>query len=60
VFQFTRVKRGVLRRVIASSDLLNGKITKLSLEKLLRYTDRLGIETTVRIEEHTERQLISA
>jgi predicted XRE-type DNA-binding protein len=54
------VKRAVLRRVIAVSDFLNRKITKFSLEKLLRYTDRLGIETTVRIEEHTERQLISA
>ena len=44
--------------MIALSDLLNGKITKFSLEKLLRYTDRLGIEATVKIKEHTERQLI--
>jgi predicted XRE-type DNA-binding protein len=42
------------------SDLLNGKITKFSLEKLLRYADRLGIETTVKVKERTERQLISA
>jgi predicted XRE-type DNA-binding protein len=41
------------------SDLVNGKITKFSLEKLLRYADRLGIETTVKIKEHAERQLIS-
>ncbi len=42
------------------SDLLNGKITKFSLEKLLRYADRLGIETTVKVKERTERQRLSA
>jgi predicted XRE-type DNA-binding protein len=42
------------------SDLLSGKIGKFSLEKLLRYADCLGIETRVKIKEHTERQLVSA
>ena len=42
------------------SDLLNGKIAKFSLEKLLRYADCLGIETTVRVRERTERQPIPA
>jgi predicted XRE-type DNA-binding protein len=42
------------------SDLLNGKITKFSLEKLLRYADRLEIETKVKVKERTERQPLSA
>jgi len=42
------------------SDLLNGKIAKFSLEKLLRFADRLGIEATIRTKEHPERQLVYA
>jgi hypothetical protein len=40
--------------------LVSGKIAKFSLEKLLRYADCLGIETRVKIKEHTERQFVSA
>ncbi len=29
------------------SDLMNGKIAKFSIDKLVRYADRLGIETRV-------------
>ncbi|HEY6847470.1 MAG TPA: XRE family transcriptional regulator [Terracidiphilus sp.] len=39
------------------SDLVNGKIAKFSIDKLVRYADRLGIETTVKMVEHKERQL---
>jgi predicted XRE-type DNA-binding protein len=39
------------------SDLLNGKIAKFSIDKLVRYADRLGIETTIKMVEHKERQL---
>jgi predicted XRE-type DNA-binding protein len=42
------------------SDLLNGRIAKFSLEKLLRYADRLGIEAKVRMKERPERWLASA
>jgi predicted XRE-type DNA-binding protein len=42
------------------SDLVNGKIAKFSIDKLVRYADRLGIETTVKMVEHKERQLESA
>ncbi len=38
------------------SDLINGKIAKFSIEKLVRYADRLGIETTVKTVERRERQ----
>jgi predicted XRE-type DNA-binding protein len=34
----------------AVSNLLHGKIDKVSLEKLVRYADRLGMRTTI----HTE------
>jgi predicted XRE-type DNA-binding protein len=34
------------------SDLMNGKIAKFSIDKLVRYADRLGIETTVKMVEH--------
>jgi predicted XRE-type DNA-binding protein len=39
------------------SDLVNGKIAKFSIDKLVRYADRLGIETAVKMVEHKERQL---
>ena len=39
------------------SDLVNGKIAKFSIDKLVRYADRLGIETTVKMVEHKEGQL---
>jgi predicted XRE-type DNA-binding protein len=39
------------------SDLVNGKIAKFSIDKLVRYADRLRIETTVKMVEHKERQL---
>ena len=42
------------------SDLMNGKIAKFSIEKLVRYADRLGIETRVKMVEHKERQLAYA
>lgn len=42
------------------SDLVNGKIAKFSIEKLVRYADRLGIETKVNMVEHKERQLAYA
>ncbi len=31
------------------SNLLHGKITQVSIEKLLRYSDRLGMKATVKI-----------
>ncbi len=42
------------------SDLMNGKISKFSIEKLVRYADRLGIETRVEMVEHKDRQLAYA
>jgi hypothetical protein len=39
------------------SDLVNGKIAKFRIDKLVRYADRLGIETTVKMVEHKKRQL---
>ena len=33
----------------AVSNLLRGKITQVSIEKLLRYSDRLGMKATVKI-----------
>jgi predicted XRE-type DNA-binding protein len=33
----------------AVSNLLRGKITQMSIEKLLRYSDRLGMRTTLKI-----------
>jgi predicted XRE-type DNA-binding protein len=42
------------------SDLVNGRIAKFSIEKLVRYADRLGIETTVKTVEHKNRQLAFA
>lgn len=39
------------------SDLVNGKIAKFSIEKLVRYADRLGIETVVTTVERKERKL---
>jgi predicted XRE-type DNA-binding protein len=42
------------------SDLMNGKIAKFSIDKLVRYADRLGIETTITTVEHKERQLAFA
>jgi len=30
------------------SDLVNGRISKFSIDKLVRYADKLGIETTVK------------
>jgi predicted XRE-type DNA-binding protein len=42
------------------SDLINGRIAKFSIEKLVRYADHLGIETTVKTVEHRERQLAYA
>src|SRR5271156_5318957 len=42
------------------SDLMNGKIAKFSIDKLVRYADRLGIETTVKTVEHKDRQLTYA
>jgi len=42
------------------SDLMNGKIAKFSIDKLVRYADRLGIETRVQTVEHKERRLAGA
>jgi predicted XRE-type DNA-binding protein len=42
------------------SDLVNGRIAKFIIDKLVRYADRLGIETTVKTVEHKERQLAYA
>jgi predicted XRE-type DNA-binding protein len=42
------------------SDLMNGKIAKFSIDKLVRYADRLGIETRIQTVEHKERQLAGA
>ncbi len=42
------------------SDLINGKIAKFSIDKLVRYADRLGIETTIKTVEHKDRQLAYA
>ena len=42
------------------SDRVNGRIAKFSIEKLVRYADRLGIETTVKTVEHKNRQLAFA
>jgi predicted XRE-type DNA-binding protein len=39
------------------SDLMRGKIAKFSIEKLVRYADRLGIETRVTTVEKKGRQL---
>jgi len=39
------------------SDLTNGKIAKFTIDKLVRYADKLGIETTVQTVEHKERPL---
>ena len=33
----------------AVSNLLRGKITQVSIEKLLRYSDRLGMQTTLKV-----------
>jgi predicted XRE-type DNA-binding protein len=42
------------------SDLMNGKIAKFSIDKLVRYADKLGIETRVHTVERRERQLADA
>jgi predicted XRE-type DNA-binding protein len=42
------------------SDLMNGKIAKFSIDKLVRYADRLGIETRVQTVERKERQPVIA
>jgi predicted XRE-type DNA-binding protein len=42
------------------SDLMNGKIAKFSIDKLVRYADRLGIETAVQTVERKERKLVIA
>jgi predicted XRE-type DNA-binding protein len=42
------------------SDLMNGKIAKFSIDKLVRYADKLGIETRVQTVERKEPQLTSA
>jgi predicted XRE-type DNA-binding protein len=36
------------------SDLMNGKIAKFSIDKLVRYADRLGIETRVQTVDRKE------
>jgi predicted XRE-type DNA-binding protein len=41
------------------SDLVNGQL-QFSIEKLVRYADMLGIETTVKTVEHKDRQLAFA
>ena len=35
---------------------MNGKIAKFSIDKLVRYADRLGIETRVQTVDRNERQ----
>jgi len=40
------------------SDLMNGKIAKFTIDKLVRYADKLGIETTVQTIEHKDRQYV--
>jgi predicted XRE-type DNA-binding protein len=42
------------------SDLMNGKIAKFSIDKLVRYADRLGIQTRVQTVEHKARPLVTA
>ncbi len=31
------------------SDLMRGEIAKFSIEKLVRYADRLGLQTTIKL-----------
>jgi predicted XRE-type DNA-binding protein len=42
------------------SDLMNGKIAKFSIDKLVRYADRLDIETKVQTVDRKECQPASA